>query len=124
MHSLLELEMVRLVLELSLKEPNLVDRLWPLEEDSNEKFTVFGFSNEEFRRLDDLLPSSDVTQALMGHVVDGIIYSSTIKRGDVITPILGNFSLHVSTIGSSPTKVVFIVLNIYLTSLMTQEISP
>lgn len=59
---------------------------------------MFGFSDGEFRQLDD---STDVSQSLMGHIVNQTIYSSTLKEGDVITPSDGNFSLHVTTVGHS-----------------------
>ena len=107
-HSLLDLKLVRFVVELTSAEQNLIDVFWPKEvgdSDDVTMYTVFGLSDEEYRQLDNLLPTSAVSRVLLGHIVEGKIFSYTLKQGDIITPLDGNFSLHVATVGNSLSKV-------------------
>ena len=104
LHSLLELKMIKFLLELSSADPDLSDRLWP-KEVTNETFTVFALSDEVYTRLEDILPSSDVSRAVLGHVVYGTIYSSMLNQGDSLSPVDGNFSLHITKVAVSSEQV-------------------
>lgn len=104
LHSLLILEMVMFVVELSSADPNLINRLWP-REIGDEEFTVFGFSDQEFDTLINQIPRSSVSRTLIGHIIDGKIHSSSLTQGTILTPISGNYSLHVTTVISPLIKV-------------------
>ena len=94
------------VLQLSSLDSGLLDLLWPGATDNiTETFTVFGIPEEEFERLENVVPNSALSQAIPGHIVSGTIYSTTLTHRTIITPIDGNFSIHVATVVTPFTKV-------------------
>lgn len=107
LHSLLSVGMLSFVVELSSLSSGLVDRLWPRQSDSiEETFTVFGFSDEEFGRFsENLLSNSAISRAVVGHIIPGTIYSFALTHRTILTPLEGNFSIHVSTVVTPFTKV-------------------
>lgn len=107
LHSLLRLDMFAFVAELGNADLSLMNKLWPSDiNQNNERFTVFGVYDEELDKMRNLLSTSALSQTVLGHIVEGTIYSSMLTHGSILTPLnAGNVTIHVTSIAHSPTKV-------------------
>lgn len=103
LHSLLILNMPSFVIQLSSPDSGVLELLWP--SNITETFTVFGIPEEEFERLENVVSNSALSRAILGHIVQGTIYSATLTHRTIVTPIDGNFSIHVATVVTASTKV-------------------